>query len=146
LEIQTLARVRITMKTIFLPLTTIVLLTLFALGCGGYGSGSGSGSGAMAAGTPHIADPLVPNTATSGSAGFTLTVNGSGFVGGSTIYWNSTAHTTQFMTSGQLTTPITAAEVATAGSVPVYVKNPGGTGIYNNQPGQTSNTVNFTVQ
>ncbi len=46
----------------------------------------------------------------------------------------------------RLTTPITSAEIATAGSVPVYVKNPGGTGIYNNQPGQISNTVTFTVQ
>jgi hypothetical protein len=133
------------MKTIFC-LATLIAITVFTLGCGGYGSGSSSGSGAMAAGTPHIADPLVPNTATAGSAGFTLTVNGSGFVGGSTIYWNSAAHTTQFMTNGQLTTSITAAEVATAGSVAVFVKNPGGTGIYNNQPGQSSNSVSFTVQ
>ena len=134
------------MKTILLFLTTIVLLALFALGCGGYGSGSGSGSGAMAAGTPSIAAPLVPNTATAGSAGFTLTVNGSGFVGASVIYWNATAHTTQFMTSGQLTTPISATEIATAGTIPVYVRNPGGTGIYMNQTGQNSNIVNFTVQ
>ena len=134
------------MKTILLPLSTIVLLSLFALGCGGYGSGSSSGSGSRAAGAPHIADPLVPNTATAGSAGFTLTVNGNGFVGGSVIYWNTTAHTTQMMTSGQLTTAVTAAEVATAGTVPVHVQNPGGTGIYNNQPAQSSNTVDFTVQ
>jgi hypothetical protein len=134
------------MKTILPLLATIVLLTLFTLGCGGYGSGSGSGSGSMAAGAPNIANPLVPNTATAGSVAFTLTVNGSGFVNGSVIYWNSTAHTTQFMTNGQLTTPISATEVATAGSVPVYVKNPGGTGIYNNQPGQSSNTVTFMVQ
>ena len=133
------------MKTILLPLTTMVLLALFAVGCGGYGSGSSSGSGSMAAGAPNVMNPLVPNTATAGSAGFTLTVNGTGFVSGSVIYWNSTAHTTQFMTNSQLTTPVSAAEIATAGSVPVYVKNPGGTGIYNTQPGQSSNTVTFTV-
>jgi hypothetical protein len=133
------------MKTILI-LLTIVLLALFALGCGGYGSGSNSGSGAMAAGTPNIANPLVPNTATAGDAGFTLTVNGSGFVSQSVIYWNSTAHMTQFMTNGQLTASITAAEIAAAGTVPVYVRNPGGTGIYNSQPAQNSNTVNFTVQ
>jgi len=28
----------------------------------------------------------------------------------------------------------------------VFVKNPGGTGIYNNQLPQNSNMVNFTVQ
>ena len=92
------------MKTILSLLTAIVLLTLFTLGCGGYGSGSGSGS--MAAGAPNVANPLVPNTATAGSAAFTLTVNGSGFVNGSVIYWNSTARTTRFMTSGQLITSI----------------------------------------
>jgi hypothetical protein len=127
------------MKTIL-----IVLLTACALGCGGYGSGSGSGS--MAPGAPSVAAPLVPNTATAGSAAFTLTVNGSGFVGQSVVYWNSTAHTTTFVTSSQLTAAISGADVATAGSVPVFVKNPGGTGIYNNQPPQNSNMVNFTVQ
>lgn len=126
--------------------TLLILLTISALGCGGYGSGSGSGSGSMAAGAPNVSAPLVPNTATAGSAAFTLTVNGSGFVSQSVVYWNSTAHSTTFMTSGQLTAAITAADVATAGMVPVYVKNPGGTGIYNNQLAQNSNMVNFTVQ
>jgi len=129
------------MKTIFL-----ILLTMAAVGCGGYGSGSGSGSGSMAPGAPSIADPLVPNTATAGSAAFTLTVNGSGFVSQSVVYWNSTAHSTTFVTSGQVTAAISAADVATAGTVPVFVKNPGGTGIYNNQPAKNSNMVNFTVQ
>jgi hypothetical protein len=127
------------MKTIF-----IILLTAAALGCGGYGSGSGSGS--MAAGAPSIAAPLVPNTATAGSAAFTLTVNGSGFVGQSVVYWNSTARTTTFVTNSQLTAAISAADVAAAGAVPVFVRNPGGTGIYNNQPPRNSNMVNFTVQ
>jgi IPT/TIG domain len=127
------------MKTIF-----IILLTACSLGCGGYGSGSGSGS--MAAGAPHVVAPLVPNTATAGSTAFTLTVNGSGFVAQSVVYWNSTAHTTTFVTSSQLTAAISAADVANAGAVPVFVKNPGGTGIYNNQPAQNSNMVNFTVQ
>jgi hypothetical protein len=134
------------MKTILLSLSTIVLLALFGLGCGGYGSSSSSGSGSMAAGAPHIADPLVPNTTTAGSAGFILTVSGNGFVSGSVIYWNTTAHTTQMITSGQPTTAITTAEVAAAGTVPVHVQNPGGTGIYNNQPAQSSNLVDFTVQ
>ena len=127
------------MKTIF-----IILLTAFAVGCGGYGSGSGSGS--MAAGAPRIAAPLVPNTATAGSSAFILTVNGSGFVGQSVVYWNSTARTTTFVTSSQLTAAISADDVANAGDVPVFVKNPGGTGIYNHQPPQNSNMVNFTVQ
>jgi hypothetical protein len=84
--------------------------------------------------------------ATAGSPGFTLTVNGSGFVGQSVVYWNSVAHTTQLVTGSQLTASITAADVATAATVSVYVRNPGGTGIYMNQPGQNSNMVTFTVQ
>ena len=130
------------MKTIFLP--TIVLLTISILGCGGYGSGSGSGT--MAAGAPSVSAPLVPNTATAGAAGFTLTVNGSGFASQSVVYWNSMAKTTTFVTTGQLTAPVSASDIATAGVVPVYVRNPGGTGIYMNQMGQNSNIVNFTVQ
>jgi hypothetical protein len=133
------------MKTVPVFLSTIILLAIVALGCGGYGSGSGSGSGSMAAGAPSIA-ALVPNTTTAGSNGFILTVNGSGFVTGSVIYWSSTAHMTQVVTNGQLTTSISAAEVATAGTVPVHVSNPGGTGIYMNQSGQNSNTMNFMVQ
>jgi IPT/TIG domain-containing protein len=133
------------MKTVPVFLSTIILLAIVALGCGGYGSGSGSGSGSMAAGAPSIA-ALVPNTATAGSPGFTLTVNGSGFVTGSVIYWSSTAHMTQVVTNGQLTTSISAAEVATAGAVPIHVSNPGGTGIYMNQSAQSSNTMNFMVQ
>jgi trimeric autotransporter adhesin len=134
------------MKTILPLLTAIVLLAIFALGCGGYGSGSSSGSGSMAAGTPSIAPPLVPPSATAGRPGFMLTVNGSGFVSASVIYWNSTAHSTTFMTSGQLVTSITAAEIATPATISVYVKNPGGTGIYGSQPGPVSNTVDFAVQ
>jgi hypothetical protein len=127
------------MKTIFL-----VLLTLSALGCGGYGSGSGSG--AMAAGAPSIAAPLVPNIATAGSAAFVLTVNGSGFVGQSVVVFNSQQRPTTFVTSSQITAAISASDIATAGVMPVYVSNPGGTGIYMNQAGQNSNMVNFTVQ
>ncbi len=129
------------MKTILL-----ILLTFSAIACGGYGSGSGSGSGTMAAGAPNISAPLMPNTATAGSAAFTLTVNGSGFVGQSVVYFNSSPHTTTFVTGGQLTAAIAAADVATPATINVYVRNPGGTGIYNTQPSQNSNMMTFTVQ
>ncbi|MGC2185282.1 MAG: hypothetical protein WA637_18545, partial [Terriglobales bacterium] len=69
-----------------------------------------------------------------------------GFVSQSVVYWNSTAHNTTFVTNSQLTAAISAADVANAAAVTVFVKNPGGTGIYNNQPAQSSNMVNFTVQ
>ena len=121
--------------------TCILLLTLFALGCG-Y---SKSSSGTMAATAPSITQ-LIPNSAMSGGQAFTLTVNGSNFVNGAVVYWNGTPRTTTFVMAGQVTAAISAADIANpAAMVPVFVKNPGGTGIYMNQGGQSSNTMFFTV-
>ncbi len=53
---------------------------------------------------------------------------------------------TQFTPSGQLTTPMTAEQIATAGAIPVYVKNPGGAGIFGHRPAPNRNRVTFTVQ
>ena len=116
----------------------VLLITLFALGCG-YSSHSGPMSM-----TPAIAQ-MMPNTATADGAGFTLTVNGSNFASGAVVYWNGTTRATMFVTGGQVTAAITAADIATAATIPVYVRNPGATGIYMNQGSQNSNTVNFTV-
>jgi hypothetical protein len=88
-----------------------------SMGCG-YNS---SGSGTMA-GTAPTVTLLMPSSMAAGGAAFTLTVSGT-----------------------KVTASITAADIATAQSVGVYVRNPGGTGIYMNQPGQSSNTVQFTV-
>jgi peptidoglycan/LPS O-acetylase OafA/YrhL len=116
----------------------VLLVTLFALGCG-YSSHSGTMSM-----TPAIAQ-LMPNTATAYAAGFTLTVNGSNFASGAVVYWNGTTRATMFVTGSQVTAAITAADIAAAGTIPVYVRNPGATGIYMNQGSQNSNTMNFTV-
>ena len=85
----------------------VLLVTLFALGCG-YSSHSGSMSM-----TPAIAQ-MIPNTATADTAGFTLTVNGSNFANGAVVYWNGTTRPTTFVTGGQVTAAITAADIATA--------------------------------
>src|SRR5882762_197511 len=70
---------------------------------------------------PQIANPLVPTAVAPGSAAFTLTVNGSGFVSGSTVYWNGSPRATTFVSAAQLTATITAADVATATSGVVTV-------------------------
>lgn len=98
----------------------------------------------MASTAPTITQ-LMPPGAMAGGPAFTLTVNGSNFVNGAVVYWNAATRTTTFVTAGQITAAISASDIATAGTVPVYVKNPGGTGIYMNQPGQNSNTADFTV-
>lgn len=73
---------------------------------------------------PHINAPLVPGQKSPGSATFTLTVNGTGFVSGATVNWNGNARTTTFVSSSQVTASITAADVATASTAVVTVSNP----------------------
>jgi hypothetical protein len=87
---------------------------------------------------PLINAPLVPAQKTPGSAAFTLTVNGTGFVSGATVNWNGNARTTTFVSSSQVTATINAADVATAGSVLVTVSNPA-------PGGGSSNPANFQV-
>jgi hypothetical protein len=81
---------------------------------------------------------LVPPNATHGGAGFTLTVNGANFVSGCTVEWNGTARTTAFVNSGQVTAQIRKADIATAGTATVTVKNPA-------PGGGVSNSKTFTI-
>jgi hypothetical protein len=76
---------------------------------------------------PQIANPLVPMTVKPGSAAFSLTVNGTGFVAGSTVYWNGNLRATTFVSNSQLIVAIPASDVASATSGSVTVHNPGGT-------------------
>jgi hypothetical protein len=50
---------------------------------------------------PIINQPLVPGSAAPGGAAFTLTVNGTGFVSGSTVHWNGSPRTTTFVSGSQ---------------------------------------------
>ncbi len=81
---------------------------------------------------------LSPSAALAGSSAFTLTVNGSGFVPGSTVDWNGSARATTDVSSVQLTASILASDVASAGSFPVTVVTPA-------PGGGTSNGASFTV-
>lgn len=76
--------------------------------------------------TPAITS-LSPGSANAGSAGFTLTVNGSGFSSDATVQWNGSARTTSFVSASQLTASITAADIASAGTVQVTVVSKGKT-------------------
>ncbi|HUJ17960.1 MAG TPA: hypothetical protein VL197_08195 [Nitrospirota bacterium] len=92
--------------------------------------------------TPSNPVPLTtsisPAAATAGGADFTLTVNGSGFVSGSTVLWNGASRTTTYVSSTRLTAGIMAADIATAGTASVTVFNPA-------PGGGTSNAQAFTV-
>ncbi len=121
-----------------MKLIGVLLLAICAAGCG-YSSKSG-----MRASAPTIAQ-LSPSSAVAGGPAFTLAVNGSNFVNGAVVYWNGVALPTAFAMATQVTAAIPASDLSTAGTVPVYVRNPSGTGIYMNQIGQNSNTMNFTI-
>ena len=54
-----------------------------------------------------------------------MTVNGSGFVPGSTVEWNYTPRLTTFVSSTQITATIYASDIAVAGVAQVMVVNPG---------------------
>jgi predicted RecA/RadA family phage recombinase len=117
----------------------LLLLTVATLGCG-YSSKNGT----VAATAPTITQ-LSPSSMTAGGPAFTLTVSGANFASGAVVYWNGGTVTTTFVSSSKLTAAIPAANIANAGTVLVHVTNPGGTGIYMNQAGQSSATVDFTV-
>lgn len=74
--------------------------------------------------TPYIYEPLIPTTTVPGGAGFTLTVNGTGFVAGAVVSWNGSARKTTFVSGSQVTAAITAADVASPGTVLITVTNP----------------------
>ena len=85
-----------------------------------------------------VAAALSPPSVIVGSAQFTLTVTGSGFVSGSSVKWKQTALTTTFVNSGKLTATVPASDVAAAGTDSVTVSNPA-------PGGGASNALTFSV-
>jgi uncharacterized protein (TIGR03437 family) len=75
--------------------------------------------------TPPVISGLSPSSAAAGGAAFPLTVNGSGFVASSAVYWNTTALPTTFVSATQLTAMVPASLIATVGTASVSVANPG---------------------
>ena len=79
---------------------------------------------------------LYPSTATAGGLGFTLMVDGAGFVNGSSVQWNGIAVATSYISANQLSASIPASLTASAGNVSVSVGN---------TAAGTSNSVPFTI-
>jgi len=87
---------------------------------------------------PLVNQPLVPASTLPGGKGFTLTVNGTGFVSGAVVNWNRSGRSTTFVSQSQLTAQISAADVAKPQSAAVSVINPA-------PGGGRSNVVSFEV-
>ena len=90
---------------------------------------------------PDVKNPL-PNVtslspgSTSVPVDFTLTVNGSNFTSDSVVRWNGSDRTTSFVSGGQLTAQISAADVSVVGTATVTVFT---------FAGGNSNPATFTV-
>jgi len=103
-------------------------------------SRSGAASVTIAAGANIIT--LLPASATAGAVGgFPLVVGGSGFFPsspgpGSAILFNGSVRSTTCSSSNQCSTTLAAADLSTAGSLPVQIRNP---------DGSSSNQVAFIV-
>jgi trimeric autotransporter adhesin len=84
---------------------------------------------------PNIVS-LAPPSKTAGTGAFTLTVNGTNFVNGTSIVkWNGSNRATTFISSTQLTASILASDITIAGTAAITVAN--GAAI--------SNSQNFTI-
>ena len=80
---------------------------------------------------------LSPTSAGAGGSAFTLTVNGSNFVDGSVVNWNTNSLATTYVSATQLTASVPATLIASAGIATVTVVNPGAV---------ASGGVGFTIQ
>ena len=86
-----------------------------------------------------VLESMSHTEAVAGSPAFTLTVLGSRFKAHSVVAWNGSARPTTFVNTTQLTATISAADLATAGAVPVTVVTPA-------PGGGTSAALTFTVR
>lgn len=81
---------------------------------------------------PFLNQPVLPTTVAPGGPGFTLTVNGSGFVSGATVNWNGSPRPTIVLSTTQATATIPASDIASPSTAIITVTNPApGGGISN---------------
>jgi hypothetical protein len=85
-----------------------------------------------------VAATLAPASTPATGADFILTVNGSGFIPGSTVEWNGSPRLTTVVSSTQITATIYASDIAATGVAQVVVMSPG-------QGGGASAALSFTI-
>ena len=72
---------------------------------------------------PFIDQPLVPTAIKDGGPGFTLTVNGGGFVAQSVVLWNGSPVATTYVSSRKLTAQIPASKIASPETAVISVSS-----------------------
>ncbi len=85
---------------------------------------------------PVTITSINPASAVAGSAAFTMTVNGTGFLSGAVVNWNAIPLATTFGSATQLTAQVPATLLAQAGGAAIQVLDPNNT---------QSNVVTFTI-
>ena len=116
-----------------MKLVCLLFLVVIVVSCG-YGSNyNGMNTGPAA--VPNISQ-LSPGSVTAGGPGFVLTIDGSNFGMGASVFWSSVSHNATYLTGQQITTMISASDIANPGDIQVYVRI----------NGQNSNAVMFTVK
>jgi FG-GAP-like repeat/Putative Ig domain/FG-GAP repeat len=104
-------------------------------------------TGQVASPVPFVDQPLVPTAVSPGSPGFSLKVNGTGFVSGAVINFNRAPLATTFVDAEHLTATVPAAAVVNAGTATVTAVNPGVQAVQSNvsyfQVAAPQATVNF---
>jgi hypothetical protein len=120
----------------FLLFAWISALAIPAINCGGGGSSSSSSnsSNPPTQSAPSLSS-LSPSSTTAGSPGFTITITGSTFASGCSVYWGSSARSSNYISSTKLSFAVTTADVATAGTVFVSVSC----------GGKSSNAISFII-
>jgi hypothetical protein len=95
---------------------------------------------------PPALSSLAPSGAPVGAAGFSLTVNGSGFNAGSVVRWNGADRPTTYVSATRLRATIPASDVNAAGTaqVTVFAPAPGG-GLSSSLPFVIGGTPTLTV-
>ena len=88
---------------------------------------------------PLVYPSLSPVSAAPGGSGFTLTVNGTGFVTGAVLNWNGSARPTTVLSGSSLQASISSADISHRGTASITVANPA-------PGGGVSNVVYFPVR
>jgi hypothetical protein len=71
-----------------------------------------------------VLNGISPAIANAGGAAFQLTIAGTGFISGSTVFWGATALPTQYVSGSQLTAQVPASVIAISGITAVTVQSP----------------------
>jgi Abnormal spindle-like microcephaly-assoc'd, ASPM-SPD-2-Hydin/Beta-propeller repeat len=115
-----------------------VVSSVYAGAAGVYLTQSGALMGPPAMNPVPSLTAISPASATAGSAAFTVTVTGTGFVAASTIDWDGTALTTSYVSATQLTASVPSPDIASSGTAQVTVSTAG-------PGGGTSSPLTFAV-